>query len=168
MLEFYKHVTIGQHFRPWARAFHFKRASADIENDCWWTGACVLSDFSHTQLFATLWTVVCQAPLSMGLSRQEYWSGLSCPPPGDLPNPGTEPESLMSPALAGMFFPTSATWEALMNWYLYLEYRISIRCNKTLKIKFENCAALYLSLIHCRVSRHWLNILFLELFQWKQ
>ena len=77
-----------------------------------------------------------------GLSRKEYWSGLSCPPPGDLPNPGTELESLMSPALAGRFFTTSATWEALMNWYLYLKYRISIRCNKTLKIKFENCAAL--------------------------
>ena len=42
------------------------------------------------------WTVACQAPLSMGFSRQEYWSGLPCPPPGDLPNPGTEPRSLMS------------------------------------------------------------------------
>ena len=44
-----------------------------------------------------------QAPLSMGLSRQEYWSGLPCPPPGDLPKPGTEPMSLTSPALAGRF-----------------------------------------------------------------
>ena len=73
----------------------------------------MLSHFNHVQLFATLWTVGCQAPLSMGFSRQEYWSGLPCPPPGDLPNPGTEPMSLMSPALAGGFFPTSATWEAL-------------------------------------------------------
>ena len=48
----------------------------------------------------------------MEFSWQEYWSGLSCPPPGDLPNPGTEWESLMSPALAGGFFTTSATWEA--------------------------------------------------------
>ena len=63
-------------------------------------------------LFVTPWTVVCQAPLSMGFSRQEYWSELPCPPPGDLPNPGTEPESLMSPALAGMFFTISVTWEA--------------------------------------------------------
>ena len=47
----------------------------------------------------------------MGFSRQEYWSGLPCPPPGDLPNPGMEPASLMSPALAGGFFITSATWE---------------------------------------------------------
>ena len=43
--------------------------------------------------FATLWTVAGQAPLSMGFSRQEYWSGLPCPPPGDLPSPGTEPRS---------------------------------------------------------------------------
>ena len=55
------------------------------------------------------WTVAHQAPPSMGFSRQEYWSGLLRPPPGDLPNPGTEPEALMSPALAGVFFTTSAT-----------------------------------------------------------
>ena len=48
----------------------------------------ILSCFSHVQLFATLWTVACQAALSMGFSRQEYWSGLPCPPPGDLPDPG--------------------------------------------------------------------------------
>ena len=53
-----------------------------------------------------------QAPLSMGFSRQKYWSGLSCPPAGDLPNPGIKPTSLKSPALAGGFFTTSATWEA--------------------------------------------------------
>ena len=53
-----------------------------------------------------------QAPLSVGFSRQEYWSGLSFPPPRDLPNPGTKPTSLTSPALAGRFFTTSITWEA--------------------------------------------------------
>ena len=74
--------------------------------------ACVLSHFSRVQLFVTLWTVAHQAPLSMGFSRQEYWSGLPCPPPGDLPDPGIEPVSLMSPALAGGFFTTGATWEA--------------------------------------------------------
>ena len=52
----------------------------------------------------TLWTVPRQAPLSMGFSRQQYWSGLLFPPPGDFPNPGIEPESLMSPALASEFF----------------------------------------------------------------
>ena len=56
--------------------------------------------------------MVHQAPLSMGYSGQEYWSGLPCPPPGDLPNPGIKPATLMSPALAGQFFTTSATWEA--------------------------------------------------------
>ena len=53
--------------------------------------------------FATLWTIVCQAPLSMRFPRQEYWSGLPFPSPGDLPNPGIEP---VSPALAGGFFTT--------------------------------------------------------------
>ena len=52
-----------------------------------------------------------QAPLSMGFSRQEYRSGLPCPPPGDLPDPGIKPTSLMSPALASGFFTTSATWK---------------------------------------------------------
>ena len=55
---------------------------------------CMLSRFSHIQLFATLWTVAHQAPLSMGFSRQEYWSGLPCPPPGDLLNPGIKAVSL--------------------------------------------------------------------------
>ena len=56
-----------------------------------------------------------QAPLSMDSSRQGHWSGLSCLPPGDLPDPGVEPRFLMSSELAGKFFPTSATWEARIN-----------------------------------------------------
>ena len=63
-------------------------------------------------LFVSPGTVDCQAPLSMGFSRQEYWSGLPCPLPGDLPDPGIKSMSLMSPALAGRFFTTRATWEA--------------------------------------------------------
>ena len=59
-----------------------------------------LSRFSHVQLFATLWTVDHQACLSMGFFRQEYWHGLPCCPPGDLPNPGTEPTSFVSLPLA--------------------------------------------------------------------
>ena len=51
---------------------------------------CVLSRFSRVRLFVTPWTVACQAPLSMGFSRQEYWSGLPCPPAGDLPDSGIE------------------------------------------------------------------------------
>ena len=62
--------------------------------------------------FVTPWTVACQSLLSMGFSRQEYWSELPCPPPEDLPNPGIGPRSLMSPALAGGSFTTRATWEA--------------------------------------------------------
>ena len=60
-----------------------------------------------------LWTVPCQAVLSMGFSKQEYWSGLPCSPPGDLLNSGIEPTSLMSPALAGGSFTTNTSWEAL-------------------------------------------------------
>ena len=64
----------------------------------------MLSCFSWVQLFVTLWTVAHQAPLSMGFSRQEYWSGLPWPLPGDLSDPGVEPAPLMSPALADVFF----------------------------------------------------------------
>ena len=53
----------------------------------------MLSRFSCVQLFVTQWTAACQAPLSMGFSRHEDWSGLPCPPPGDLPNPGIKPAS---------------------------------------------------------------------------
>ena len=61
----------------------------------------------------SLWPHVArQAPLSIGFSRQEYWSGLPCPSPGDLPDPGIEPMSLISPALASRFFTISATWKA--------------------------------------------------------
>ena len=64
-----------------------------------------------SRLSATPWTLARQAPLSTVFCRREYWSGLPCPPPGDLPNPGIETASLKSPALAGRFFTTSATWE---------------------------------------------------------
>ena len=71
----------------------------------------MLNCFTHVQLYATLWTVAHQTPLSMGFSRQEYWSGLPCAPPENLPDPGIEPMSLRSPALAGRFFITSITAE---------------------------------------------------------
>ena len=66
----------------------------------------VLSRFSCVRLCATPWTAACQAPLSMGFSRQGYWSGMPFPPPGDLPDPGIKPVSLRSPVLAGGFFTT--------------------------------------------------------------
>ena len=80
----------------------------------------LLSCFSHVQLFETIWTVACQASPSMGISRGEYWSGLPCPPPGDLLNPGIEPGSLTSPALAGGFFTISTTWEVFFCGPLFL------------------------------------------------
>ena len=73
-----------------------------------------LSSFSHVQLFAAPWTVACQAPLSLGFSRQEYWSGLPCPSPGDLPDSETKPTPLVSPALAVKFLLDSATCSMMM------------------------------------------------------
>ena len=92
---------------------------------------CVLSRFSHVRVFATPWVVARRAPLSMGFSNQEYWSGFPCPSPGDLPNPGIEPTFLMFPALAGRFFTTCATWEACRgfrvgNKHLYFGYIASV------------------------------------------
>ena len=74
----------------------------------------MLSHFSCVQLTATLRTVVFWAPLSMGFSRQEYWSGLPCPSPGDLPNPGIKPVSFTCSALAGGFFTISTTNKDLL------------------------------------------------------
>ena len=73
--------------------------------------ACVLSHYSCVRLFGTLWTGVHQAPLSMGFSMQEYWSGLPCPPPGALPYSGINPASFTSPALTSVFFTISTIWE---------------------------------------------------------
>ena len=70
-----------------------------------YTRACSLS---HAQLCVTLWTIVRQAPLSVGFLRQESWSGLPFPTPGDLPSPGIKPTSLVFPALVGSFFTTAA------------------------------------------------------------
>ena len=81
------------------------------------TSASLQSHFRRVQLFATLWTVAHQAPLTMGLSRQEYWSGLPFPSLGNLPDPGIEPMSLMPPALAGGFFITNISWEDTIPYY---------------------------------------------------
>ena len=67
--------------------------------------AWVLSHFSRVRLFATLRTVACQAPLSMGFSGQEYWSELPCPPPRDLPDPGIEPAFPVAPVLQADSLP---------------------------------------------------------------
>ena len=77
----------------------------------WYTDS-VSSVLSRIQLFETSWTIARESPLSVGFSRQEYWSGLPFTSPGDLPDPVIEPMSLTSPALAGGFITTSTTWEA--------------------------------------------------------
>ena len=83
-------------------------------------GAWVLSHFGCVWLFVTLWTVAHQAPPSMGFFRQEHWIGLPFPPPGDLPHPGIEPTSLLSPGLAGgVFFLSLAPPGKPLTWCLY-------------------------------------------------
>ena len=73
----------------------------------------MLSFLGYVQFFVVPWTEVHQALLSVEFSRQEYWSGLPFPTPGDLPDPENEPKSAVSPALAGRLFATTATWGAL-------------------------------------------------------
>ena len=74
---------------------------------------------SHVQLFVTPWTRTYQAPLFMGFSRQEYWSGLPGPPPGDLPDPGIEPRSPVAPALAGGFLITEPQGSMKNNYHFH-------------------------------------------------
>ena len=97
-----------------------------------WMDICMLSSLSRVWLFAAPWTVVHQAPLSVGFSRQEYWSGLPCLPPGNLPDPEIEPTSLMSPELAGGFFTTSTTWESQMDLYPMYNFVKSLVISKIL------------------------------------
>ena len=84
---------------------------------------CVWNRFSWVPLLMILWTVALQAPLSMGFSRQEYWSGLPCSPPGDLPDPRMESVFLISPALAGRFFTTGPPRKLTFNLLLILPIR---------------------------------------------
>ena len=79
--------------------------------------AYMLSHFSRIGIFANLQTVACQAPLFMGFSRQENWSGLPCPPQRDLPNPGIEPASPVSPALQVDYLPTESLGKCLYHSY---------------------------------------------------
>ena len=97
----------------------------------------MLNHFSHAQLFVTPWTIVNQAPLSMEFSRQKYWSELPCPPPVDLPDPGIESVSLMSPALAGGFFTTNFTWEAQL---MHIQIYILHMCFHVLYLNILPCA----------------------------
>ena len=75
-----------------------------------------VQSLSHVRFFATTWTIARQASLSMGFPRQEYWSGLPVPPPEDIPDPGIEPTSPVSPELAGRFFTLP-----ILSYCLYLQ-----------------------------------------------
>ena len=86
---------------------------------------------SHIWLFVTAWAVACQAPLSMGFSRQEYWSGLPFPSPGDHPDPGIEFMFLASLVLAGGFLTTSVAWEAPVCVCIYILYNTYIKSEKS-------------------------------------
>ena len=116
--------------------------------------ACVHSHFSCVQLFATLWTVAHQAPLSMGFSRQEYWSGFSYPPPGDLPDPGIEPAS---PALQARILYRGATREA-QRWVYVIQLRTVSKCKILAHIHTHIHAQCFQTL--CRIKSHIPGILF--------
>ena len=89
--------------------FYLENSKCGLSN--YWVCPCMLS-FQSCPTLLRHWAVARQTSLSMGVSRQEYWSGFPCPPPGDLPDPGLEPMSLMSHVLAGRFFTTSSNREA--------------------------------------------------------
>ena len=107
------------------------------EATCWFTEICGCSVAQSGPTLCNLMDCVAyQAPLSMGFYKQDCWNGLSLPSPGDLSDPGTEPTSLTSPALAGGFFTTSATREALAEvrdaclcWQHFYKHRKSCCCN---------------------------------------
>ena len=88
----------------WILIWEEKREMFEVVTEKYYK--CFLCVLSQVRLFVTPWTIARQAPLSMEFSRQEYWSGLPFPPPGDLPNPGIKPRSFASPALASRFFTT--------------------------------------------------------------
>ena len=86
------------------------------------------------RLFGTIYTVAHQVPLSIGLSRQEYWSGLPFPSSGELLDPEIEAASLISPVLAGDIFTTSVTWEAhMVLWFKYISIKLEEKNVKLIK-----------------------------------
>ena len=109
-IELSKHIGKG----PIGLWFHYQAPRKKAGANCHLGVSTVSADLcakSHQSCLTLCDSVACQAPLSMGFSRQQYWSGLSFLPPEDFPIPGIEPESLSSPTLAGGFFTTCDTWE---------------------------------------------------------
>ena len=113
---------------------------------------CVLSCFSHIWLFATLWLVASQAPLSMGFSRQEYWSGLTHPPPGDLPEPGIEPLCLLY-WQAGSLSLAQPRKPIHIYIYVHIHFRIKQNVHQT----FGNSKVLFLKSPRSLLMRAWNN-----------
>ena len=98
-------VTVTMHLLAWG--LHQPRKSLYMLLTEFAVCACMHTKLlNHVRLFVTLWAVAHQAPLSMGFSRQEYWSALPCPRLGNLPDPGIKPMSLTFPVWAGGFFTT--------------------------------------------------------------
>ena len=123
---------------------------SEDSTECSW---CVNAHFclcvlSCVRLFVAPWIVALQAHLSMEFSRQQYWSGLPFPPPEDLPNPGIEPVSLASPALADKFFTTSTTWESQYSERLQFDWIIPHLCKlwNCFKLQFPSYSIV---VIHC-------------------
>ena len=108
---------------PWYSPFYFLSL---------WKKKWKWKSLSRVWLFATLWTIAYQAPLSKGFSRPEYWSGLPCPPPGDLPNPGIEPRS---PTLQADSLPAEPQWKpkntgslSLLQWMFPIQELNQVSC----------------------------------------
>ena len=110
----------------------------------------VLSRFSCVRLCATPWTAACQAPLSMGFSRQGYWSGMPFPPPGDLPDPGIKPVSLRSPVLAGGFFTTGTTCEGPLSVCVYVNFFVCISACM-FHLHLYTCIFIYINLYNTHI-----------------
>ena len=127
----------------------------------------MLNHFSCVQLCASLWTETHQAPLSMGFSRQEYWSGLPFVSPGDLPDPGIKPVSLMSPASACRFFTTSATWEAHILQYIYTESHHVVHRNLH-GVVCQLCLSQAGKKIKFAIVQETWNIVFLIAHRWRK
>ena len=103
-----------------------------------------MQSVSRVQLFAISWTVACQAPLPMEFSRQKYWSRLPFSPPGDLPDPGIEPGSLESPALAREFFTTEPPRKPLT----YHKIHYFSNCTIQWFLAYSQCCAIIKTLIY--------------------
>ena len=127
----------------------------------------MLNHFSCVQLCASLWTETHQAPLSMGFSRQEYWSGLPFVSPGDLPDPGIKPISLRSPASACRFFTTSAIWEAHILQYIYTESHHVVHRNLH-GIVCQLCLSKAGKKIKFAIVQETWNIVFLIAHRWRK